>query len=419
MNTATISTAAVVFFSFMLWSCTGHADKKKANQHQTPLQYEIDIEECLKTRTDGSIHFSELFTEDVEYIPLETTSNSLIGGKRFGFSTVVTPTRIVADMKVFNRSDGKYIGNLSQSGQGPGEYSQVVLNIVADETRREFYFLDIGSNLFVYDYDCNFKYKIKTGSTFLYVLGGGNLLLPRTGGIGTNYCEYSVFNVDSRETLYSHHSSVVNTFDDLKRLKGVWTIDNVGGKPFTSIHCPNTHWQYDGKWYYYEFLTDSVFLLDEDFKPSVPVGIVNWESLKPSLEELMKPASQQKVWRCGIMAETSRYLILYANYEGVYNHIYYDKSSKQVKTYHNATHFDPKERKEKADLYINDLSFGDNFPPFYYRCTTGEPFKLEQPSDILESLSTNQDIKVSSATLQRLKLLTEDDNEVVVIFKMK
>lgn len=408
--------------ALVLSSCAGKTGNQYLETSQSgfdkPIShYQINIEECLKNEGSGTIRLSELFADEVEYIPLGTDSASLIGGKHFGYRTLVTPSRIVADMKVFNRADGKYIHNLSQSGVGPGEFSHMVVSIAADEKRQEFYFIDLSGDLFVYDYNCCFKYKFSAKSVDeVYSLGEGRLLIPRKVTLDKDYFEYFIFDVDTREIIYTHLSSAVTSAKDMSKVEGIMSRENSLGK-YVSIDNQNRFWKFKDQWYYYEYLTDSVFALNKEYKP-IPVGKIDWKSLKPTKEELEKPFREQKKWNLWGVIETSQFVAISMSIQDDFYQIYFDKKAQIGKTYPTGLHV-YKNGLYAEDLYIDDLSFGTNKLPLSIKDDDDSYYKVEQASDILESISANKEVNVSDATLQRLKSLKEDDNEVIVVFKVK
>lgn len=144
----------------------------------------------------------------------------------------------------------------------------------------------------------------------------------------------------------------------------------------------------------------------------------NWKSLKPTKEELEKPFREQKKWNLWGVIETSQFVAISMSIQDDFYQIYFDKKAQIGKTYPTGLHV-YKNGLYAEDLYIDDLSFGTNKLPLSIKDDDDSYYKVEQASDILESISANKEVNVSDDTLQRLKSLKEDDNEVIVVFKVK
>lgn len=94
---------------------------------------------------------------DIEYIPLETTDESVI---RFGFSYGLDDNTLgVADymsktIVVFDQ-EGKYEYTFNKSGEGPGEYQYMTYAGIAPEDN-EICVYDLRGEIFLYDMKGNF-----------------------------------------------------------------------------------------------------------------------------------------------------------------------------------------------------------------------------------------------------------------------
>lgn len=102
------------------------------------------------TENGCNVSLSDIFT-DYRIIPLETTENSLIGGR--SNKTIKKNDnyyiRSINDVVIFN-SDGKFVNRLSAVGGGPGEYNQMYdFDIVP-----EFNEIWVSSDKGIYRYNC-------------------------------------------------------------------------------------------------------------------------------------------------------------------------------------------------------------------------------------------------------------------------
>jgi hypothetical protein len=108
----------------------------------------IDIEGTSGTYT--RVPLSEYISE-VEYIPLETHPDALIGEYRH---LMVTPTRIFvagSDFCYAFTREGRFVTNIGQAGRGPGEYTSMTGLSVDEE--RELIWLDTVRDLLEYTWD--------------------------------------------------------------------------------------------------------------------------------------------------------------------------------------------------------------------------------------------------------------------------
>lgn len=62
-------------------------------------------------------------------------------------------------VKLFNKKNGMFLGNIGKPGQGPGEYS-VISEVIIDESRKRIYLVNFGKN-YIYSYDLNGNFQAK------------------------------------------------------------------------------------------------------------------------------------------------------------------------------------------------------------------------------------------------------------------
>ncbi len=139
----------IIFFSF---SCNSNIE---VNSNI------IDIEGSLNNTkiVECSDHFKR-----VEYVPLETNSQSLIGSIRK--IEIMDNTIFVMDnsgsIVTFNR-DGKFINRLNRKGNGPQEYNNIS-DFYVDGVDKSLVILDNSGDIVKYDWNNNFLSRYKTYS---------------------------------------------------------------------------------------------------------------------------------------------------------------------------------------------------------------------------------------------------------------
>jgi hypothetical protein len=136
---------AIFFFAVLLTAC-GTKNLKDVND----LRY-IDVAGGVgKSRT---FNLSEI-ADSIEYIPLETTSESLIGkifaNKIYMENHILYIPLQDQSIKIFNKTGG-FINSLYKQGRGPGEYLRII-TLDIDLNTNNIY---IQSNNRILEYKCN------------------------------------------------------------------------------------------------------------------------------------------------------------------------------------------------------------------------------------------------------------------------
>ena len=130
----------ILFLCLMLAlsACTSQSDNHSAGVKEGEL-FSLDI-----TTLDDEIHtvyFSDLM-ESVEIIQLDTASEAYMPINQLMVSNNYLLTTNGKHAKLFRRSDGKFISNIGNRGQGPGEYFIVDGGII-DERNKRVYISDM------------------------------------------------------------------------------------------------------------------------------------------------------------------------------------------------------------------------------------------------------------------------------------
>ena len=163
-----------LFLTYLIVSCNHKVDYIESDEcHHIEIQFN-------KATVDDSLHLSYLFS-DVQYVLLENTPDN-------------KPIGVISDIKVINEYmyihdshmhrilhydlSGKYLGQLSAQGRGPGEYLNINKFDVNPQTG-EISILDLYSKR-VYVYYSTYKYKeyfsINNVPRDFTILANGNYL---------------------------------------------------------------------------------------------------------------------------------------------------------------------------------------------------------------------------------------------------
>ena len=179
------------------------------------------------------VYLSEFVTE-LEYIPLETSDNCLIGDGVQKENIIVTKSHIfVAGPNycyAFGR-DGKFITEIGRVGQGPGEFTVIsaTTGIFIDEKKQSLYMGIVPSAILEYSWDGVFRRSIKIptnrfdGAFFVH----DSLFIGHNPNYSGNE-EYHYF-------LFDTSGQIIKTFDNhvkIERSAISWNGKEQSIKPF-------------------------------------------------------------------------------------------------------------------------------------------------------------------------------------------
>ena len=143
--------AFIILLSMILCGCQSGSQQSKTGE-----LVEIDISKNYPTK---EIHLQNV--ADIEYIPLETTDDILLGGscriEYFSDKYIVIRDNTQRCVFVFDRN-GKIITHLNQNGQGDKEYTYIS-SAVFDEKNEEIFIADIASTHRILVYSLTGEYK--------------------------------------------------------------------------------------------------------------------------------------------------------------------------------------------------------------------------------------------------------------------
>jgi hypothetical protein len=225
-----------------------------------------------------------------------------------------------------------------------------------------------------------------------------------------------VVNVDSKETVYKHISSIVKESGDFSKCKGIMKAGSVD-EPYFIVTGKNQFWKYNKKWCYYEYLSDSLFVLNNRFEP-IPRGYLDMEGLKITEEQWKVGFFKRNffTWIIKSISETKENITIdllasnivqkkFDNYLSTYS-----KSDKKTKSILNPV-FEDDLAKGVAKSFLLKIS---NENSKYYFISPDE-MKDEIGKKGVEAFSTGK-AKEFKEIANRLK---EDDNNVTCILKLK
>jgi hypothetical protein len=167
----------------------------------------IDIVEGIKT--EGTKMFLGEVAEDIDFIPLETTDECIIGKNPYLFFSnayIVVLDSQQEEILLFDRKNGKFIRKIGRKGQGPGEYTNLSPMFVLS-----------GDNLFLWDNNMSMLcYDLKTGK-----------------------CLRKKYYDSEYETGYFHPAAIGCIGDSLLMFYTMCPFPGVDPKGFSHLHVMN------------------------------------------------------------------------------------------------------------------------------------------------------------------------------------
>jgi hypothetical protein len=374
------------------------------------LFFYVQISNCQPDKIDAlsypksSINNISDIATDIEYIPLETTPNSIIGRiinvkVRNNFIYVAT-----VDNKIFCfNSSGKYLFNLAKAGRGPEEYSYCSTfdvnesnSILAVLGTKEIVLYNQVSNGF------NFLKRINLNESpqlINFIGQNDNILLQYSNTYGTNPISKELINLKG-ETLLSWPNSMKFQIQE---------------KIMVLSRYENTSFNFKNDLYLKEVGNDTIFKFNGNKLD--PVLIFDTKNKRVSPEVRSNPK-----YYADHMYE---YYIL-QKFFGSERFIYYTAAFN--KDYNIVGIYDQVKKTRYAvpgkEFLKDDISGGVNFEPQY--CNNGTfyswidaiTFKNYSSGEIFNKTKVKNSVKHESLKNLAQKI-TENDNPILIAAKIK
>lgn len=337
----------------------------------------------LSNRPSMSPVKASTLLEDFRYIPLETTSESLIGHIRSS-TTVIKDGFFVLDhlaqLNYFN-AEGRFIRRIGSRGQGPGEFLNIV-SFDVDEQKRLLYIYDMG-RIFIYTFDNEFVRSIKVNA--IGVLG--KLMKTSWGYIAYN---------DPLQNL-GKKTSVLITIDEEGNELNVLQTRKVDIQRSVFFNEPILK-NFNGKYYYYPPYQDTIYSVHVD--KIIPEYVLPKGRLSIAIEDMETLEKRSAAFAKGINLETfildDHKLILFCTRQKKYELYFYDFASKKL---------------SGISEIVNDLDNSGNIDSYRWNWGIYQNQLVEFiPAYMLKE---NKELPVT------LKNLQEEDNPVIRISTLK
>lgn len=349
---------------------------------------------------------------DVEYIPLQTTSNSLITRvyriKTYGDTIIIDNLNRSSRELIFFDNSGHYLFKLDKSGRGPGEYR------------------------YINDFDFNSKQELIINSgrdIFVYTLKGTKFTFKEALKIipfdSTSNPQVSFFH-DQNRILLSYPNRGTEKFRNLLiNFQG----DTLSARPNYYKFAPkeenkfllsagSTNYSYNNLLYFKEPASDTVFTCTQSNR-IIPYLILN------SNGKSLTPQAQVQIIKNGIKTDYSPPYIIITSIMEVPRYLFYKYEYMKTMVFGVYDKVLNKKFGINAKTFLmDDITGGANFEPRF--CSEGKLFSCIEAIE-LKKLTAGESFKNSKVkdpakkeVLKRLATsLNELDNPVLIIVKPK
>jgi hypothetical protein len=349
---------------------TGCSDSRKS--------YDIDLGQELSAVT---LKASDLFA-NIRYIPLETTDTALIAQINEVIST--EDYFLVRDKHLYMfDKHGKFLHKISNTGQGPGEYVQL---IDCDADDKYIYLFDnVRSQILVYSFDNQYLKSIGTPR-------GATAILKSPDGF---ICYHDP--LISRK--YGEPVAELILLDETGEQKKVLhyrTVNMKSMSPF--IHEPQFK-VYENKIYYYPPLQDTIFSIDEN--GVIPEFIINRGQYAVNPEDVDDLTKYNDAVANGMIIHTfaihNNRLFLYCGNKNKPLMVMYSLSTKEL---------------QQVEKFDNDL---DNIGFSLWYLTEIKDNRIINPISAPYFFEEENKSKIPES----IKNLQEEDNPILRILELK
>ena len=403
-----------------LFSCKAKQKEEERKVTNEKIVYEIDLSKDFTGSTCDNLLLSDI-VEDVEYVQLETTDDCLIGSST---SYALTEKDIYAlnkrftkeELFRFDRSTGKFISKIGQIGQGPKDMLQPS-GVYADDTH-VYVPSNITNKVYVYQKDGTFVKSVALGRCIgeqISVVQGKYIICHP----GQDFEASENYEEGNRNLYYG--AKILDMDGNILMAKS----DTLPGKkPSVTLDWTPKTWYYNGELNFYNEIDATVYVANEKGifpRYKFKLGENQWVTTGKVTKEFMNYIKFHRFY------ETSDYLFIYWNQHEKAYFARFDKKTERLDV----------QEQEPVGLRLwhlfakgpqNDIDgCRTDFSPGGPTCDImGSIMRIDITSDNLEknrdALEKAENVKFPEKRQQLLKMLDErkdDDNPILVIYKLK
>lgn len=415
-----------VIFTALLSVCK---DKRQENNVETPTAktfYEIDLSKDFTGNNCNNLLLSDI-VEDVEYVQLETTDNCLIDQSTFYTFTdkdiyVLNTNYKNEELFRFDRATGKFVGEIGQIGQGPKDMLRP--GAIYADNNYVYASSSATNKIYVYDKDGEFVRTIPTRRGW----GERITVLQNKYIIHNTGWDYMVTSDDDGSNSQEHGSRNLYIAANIQDMEGNTLLAKYdtlqSEKPSIALDPNPIRWYYNGELNFYDEVDNIIYSANEKgFTPryKLNLGKNRWSETGKITKEYL---SYIKIH---YFQETPDYLFIYWNQR---EKAYFARFNKKTEILDVEEEMPFKSRLWHLYAYgpKNDIDGCGTY--FYqrsgnYEDRTGSilfeitPDNIDRVRKVLEKA---ENVKFPEKRQQLLKMLDErkeDDNPILVIYKLK
>ncbi len=393
--------------TFFIYSCSHNKVKMKIGiQH-------VNISEAFGKNEE--VPASEIVNGTIEYIPLETSKDFLIGASARIFASdlyIIATTK--NQIYLFDRKTGKFIHEIGHHGKGPGEYGKVGQAFVFDEERQLVYTGGWEPKSY-YRYNLNGEFTDKITAWSIEkeedMMNNvfGEIITSIAPLNDTSFVGY-VWNLNGKQEAkliaFSENNHRIRIFPQYKHFDYDIKRDGI------SVFSWNAkYYQLDHQLHFFERFTDTVFTVSLDtLQPKFVLH--KGETENATATDFTKNKGDVSYFLIENIFESNRYLFFKTrsaakDFEGKFYYGFFDKTKGNTSI-----------SKNEAGL-TNDVT---GFLPFTFQWVTqqNELVGMSEAYEVKLWFDENPEKAAKlPANLQKLKDINETDNPVVMIAKLK
>lgn len=397
----------------MFSSCNGTQPEKSIE--------EIDLFGAYQLRSEVPV--SNIASE-IEYIRLETGNDFMVDDPQL---INVKDSLILfigfRKLYVFNRSNGKFLYEISKFGKGPDEYSSTSLTY--DENKDLFFVRQgkkNGYNTFI-GYNLNGEI-IKTVSRPDYLNAEKDELpiinfWPLSDSLYLGYVDNPVVNTPEKLIVFSRNGEFLKSYPNFN------TIDREGSSYSFSSYI-GMFFNAEDTVRFFELYTDTVFSISSrDIEPRYHISMEDL-LLPYNLRSSVRSPDNLNYFHIRTMHESSRFLMFSAGIYGTRHIVIYDKIQKRTMVCDTPDDHDFYKFENFYGIrcigFSNDL---DNFIPI----GTDKHFYINKDDEFVTAIPALEvrrwfDLNPEKAAklpahLQSFRDINAEDNPVIVVAKLK
>jgi hypothetical protein len=418
MKNTSISIIALLGCIAVMSVCTGKSKSSESltisveNNDKVPIY--VNMEGILKK--EGTEQLSTTATE-ITYIPLELTDNSTLRG--ISFFVHLNGKLIVSDSHsiILFDKDGKYIKDVSQSGQGPSDFVQLISHIIVDNEESNLYLFSSHNKVIQFNKNADYirNFQINNGTNWSITKGTftpQNTMILAYHNVPKRHSDTTtVYNAIEVDTI----GNILNKFENYSpryiEENGIRYLNSI---PFLDVFNNNIRFM--------DFSNDTIFTIIDN--AMIPYAILDLGEdkttftldyyLSENFNQSKLNEAYDKLKGHAIMdvQENDNYLFFKLTKKGLRGDGIYSIYNKQTKDL----------KLLKNEGLLNDLDGGPDFFP--RKCIGDIMVGWKKPTEFKEEV-LSKDYNEQKAkygerfekVYQLAKSLQEDDNPILMVVK--